>query len=186
MTHWPSSSSACGSRGFGPQVGSTTRIPFTQDTAVNPPWRPTVRCYTLGRPSRTRRLLWRLVADRTHHPAPRRPCSWPVTPMRQTQQPLHWKSLSQQLTTFSCFQPVILRLWIYGVVIKGLWTKTKENEPPETWLWVSKHAKAPILIGGCKPEQVENHHNKGSSLGHLLLLSPIISLSNGVHHTSYN
>lgn len=39
--------------------------------------------------------------------------------------------------------------------------KTKENEPAESWLRVPKHARAPI--GVCKPEQVENHHNNGSS-----------------------
>lgn len=54
--------------------------------------------------------------------------------------------------------------------------KPKENEPAESWLWVSKCAKAPIRIGVCKPEQVENHHNKGSSRTSSAALSHYITV----------
>lgn len=140
-THKPSPSSSHGSRTFGPQVRSTTQMPFylghgtkhTVETDHELPHMEQTLKDTMA-PAMARQRL---------PPTQQVPCSRLVTPMRKTQTT---SSLEESYPTadltFSCFQSVILTLFIYGVVVWGLRMKTKENEPLRTGLdslSVTKH-----------------------------------------------
>lgn len=72
------------------------------------------------------------LRDGTRHLTWRVPCSWLVTLMRKTQptSPLE-ESYPTADSTFSCFQPVILRLWIYGVFVR--WSVNENQGKRACW-----------------------------------------------------
>lgn len=166
-THKPSPSSSHGSHTFGPQVRSTTQMPFylghstkyTVETDHELPHMEQTLKDTMA-PA----MAGCKTAPATHTTGAVLLASY--TDDKDTDNLITGRVLSNSWFDFQLFSVCDpYALLIYGVVVWGLRMKTKENEPTENWPWLPKCDKAPLLIGVCKPQQVENHQrcNKASS-----------------------